>query len=163
MARLTPTPREQIDQAIEALTARAAELGVDDAGVEGAIQQAVHEAIEGAVPPLVERTIRDAPATLRRRRRWVRGFERRLRNRWGRALDLYELTLVCCHEWGGEFNERHRSAAATEQDHAFEVLTRLHARACLTASEILALLETGHAVGAEARWRTLHEITVVMQ
>ena len=42
-----------------------------------------------------------------------------------------------------------------------ELLTRLHARACRVGSEVLVLLESGHAGGAHARWRTLHEIAVV--
>ncbi|MDY6966866.1 MAG: DUF5677 domain-containing protein [Halobacteriota archaeon] len=49
----------------------------------------------------------------------------------------------------------------SEQDCVFEILTRLHARACQTASEVLVLLESGHADGAHARWRSLHEIAVV--
>src|SRR5208282_6072349 len=46
-------------------------------------------------------------------------------------------------------------------DFAFEVLTRLHARSCQIASEVLSLLLAGHADGAMARWRSLHEISVV--
>jgi hypothetical protein len=41
-----------------------------------------------------------------------------------------------------------------------EALTRLHARGCLVASEVLGLVRTGHAAGAGARWRTLHELSV---
>jgi hypothetical protein len=38
---------------------------------------------------------------------------------------------------------------------------RLHSRACLVASEVRALLASGHPFGAQARWRTLHELGVV--
>jgi hypothetical protein len=34
-------------------------------------------------------------------------------------------------------------------------------RACLVGSEIYGLPRTGHAAGAQARWRTLHELAVV--
>ena len=37
----------------------------------------------------------------------------------------------------------------------------MHARACQIASEVLVLLRSGHADGAHARWRSLHEIAVV--
>ena len=47
------------------------------------------------------------------------------------------------------------------QNHVFDVLTRLHARACQIAFEVLVLLKNGFADGAHARWRSLHEVTVV--
>ena len=39
---------------------------------------------------------------------------------------------------------------------------RLHARACQIANEVVTLLNYGYADGAMARWRTLHEIAIVM-
>jgi hypothetical protein len=45
--------------------------------------------------------------------------------------------------------------------HLASALTRLHARACQVAAEILALMQHGFADGAMARWRTLHEIAVI--
>src|SRR5262249_39653980 len=42
-----------------------------------------------------------------------------------------------------------------------EALRLLHARACLVASEMFALLRTGHPWGSQARWRTAHEVAVV--
>ena len=42
-----------------------------------------------------------------------------------------------------------------------EVLTRLHARSCQICDEVLTLLGAGLADGAMARWRTLHEVSVV--
>ena len=42
------------------------------------------------------------------------------------------------------------------------VVTRLHSRACQTMGEIIALLKAGYADGAMARWRTLHEISVIL-
>jgi len=40
-------------------------------------------------------------------------------------------------------------------------LIRMHARACQILGEIITLLENGFPDGALARWRTLHELTVV--
>jgi hypothetical protein len=40
-------------------------------------------------------------------------------------------------------------------------LVKLHARACLISAEILSLLRSGHASGAHARWRALHEVAVI--
>jgi hypothetical protein len=69
--------------------------------------------------------------------------------------------LVLAKESGDKLNDEVNTTTPSEQDYVFEVLTRLHARACLISSEILVLLQSGHADGAHARWRSLHEIAVV--
>ena len=75
----------------------------------------------------------------RRRRGTIGGFERRLRHRWGAALDLFELALVLMLDSGAAFNKHHRPTAVAENDLMFDVLARTHARACVTCSEVLAL------------------------
>lgn len=89
------------------------------------------------------------------------GFEKRLSEIWKPAFTIYDFVLVLATEVGQDLNLRYRPQAAVRQDHVFETLTRLHGRACLTASEIASLLRAGHATGANARWRTLNEISVV--
>ena len=59
-------------------------------------------------------------------------------------------------ESGDLFNE----SFGKNNDQVFFVLWRLHARSCQITMEILALLKSGFADGAHARWRTLHEIAV---
>jgi hypothetical protein len=98
---------------------------------------------------------------IRRHVRWRKGFERRLHRRWRKALDLFEATYTACREVGEEFYNRHSQAAIDSDDVKFYALTLLHGRAVLVGSEIHALLRTGHATGAQARWRTLHEIAVI--
>ncbi len=119
------------------------------------------EKIEGTAPEILERLDRDAPRMLAEHRSLRRGFERRLNSIWGDALDHYWATYVVCTESGEICNDRARTGAIEESDFRFEALTRVHARSCMVASEIHALLRTGHAAGAEARWRTLHELSVV--
>ncbi len=110
---------------------------------------------------LVLRKLKRGASRLRREHRAERGgFETRLAKRLGPALDLLEMFCVLALEAGDEFNREFRDDAARSNNFVFEVLTRLHARACQAASEILALLRTGHADGAHARWRLLHEIAV---
>lgn len=104
----------------------------------------------------------NADKTLAEQRKFRRGFESRLEEGWHRALGIFHLVQVLCTQFGAEFNDKRRPDAAARQDFVFEALTRLHGRACLTASEIGALLRTGHATGANARWRTMHELAVVM-
>lgn len=71
------------------------------------------------------------------------------------------MCIVIASEAGGSFNHTFRTSAAQQQNFVFDALTRLHARACQIAYEILTLLKAGYADGAHARWRTLHEISVI--
>lgn len=89
------------------------------------------------------------------------GFEERNYALWKEPLDLLELFLLTTIDIGGDFNHKHRPEAAESNDFVFEALTRLHGRACQVGNEILILLKSGYADGANARWRTLHEITVI--
>ena len=89
------------------------------------------------------------------------GFESRLARRWKPALALFEMLLVATQECVEDFDRAYRSSAVAGNDFVFEALHLLSVRACRTASEVFALLRTGHADGALARWRTLHELAVV--
>ena len=89
------------------------------------------------------------------------GFEARLAARWGRPLDLFDLTVEQALEAGRWINTRWRPRAAACQDQKFEALIRLHGRAVMTANEVQVLLRAGYSTGALARWRTIHEIWVV--
>jgi hypothetical protein len=98
---------------------------------------------------------------LKARRKDFSRFESRLRKTWKRAFDSFEMLIAIALEAGEDYNSEFRKMASEENDFVFEVLTRLHARACQIASEILTLLRSGYADGAHARWRSLHEVVVV--
>lgn len=91
-------------------------------------------------------------------------FEASIDGRWCDGLDrlefLYSSGIRAVEAARDEINwatEREGEAGL------IGLLVRLHARSALVLSEILALLRTGHADGAMARWRTLHEIAVTMR
>lgn len=88
-------------------------------------------------------------------------FASNLRENYGEAFNLLEMQYVIALEAGDNFNNEQRENAASKNDLVFEALARLHARACQVASEILTLLKAGYADGAHARWRTLHELSVI--
>ena len=88
-------------------------------------------------------------------------FEYNMYRRWGKALDALEMLILLSFECGDAFNSFFREKAVSENDLVFEVLTRIHARACQVAYEIFTLLKAGYADGAHARWRCLHELTVI--
>lgn len=84
-------------------------------------------------------------------------FASDLGERWGYAIETCEVVRLIALEAGIEYHD--------EQDGDLgvlhEVLARLHARACLIADEIITLMRAGFASGAHARWRALHEVTVI--
>lgn len=96
-----------------------------------------------------------------RARQRVASSSRRLtRKAWGETLGLLSGFVGLCQSAGASVLDDQAAVAAAEQDPTFYALMHLHAASCLTSSEILALLETGHAAGALARWRSLHEMAV---
>lgn len=90
-----------------------------------------------------------------------KGFEDRLFYDWKKPFKLLEMFIVISQEVGEDFNnEVNRNTDVTKKI-VNDVLIRLQARACQIANEILVLLKSGYADGAHARWRTLHEISVI--
>jgi hypothetical protein len=113
-----------------------------------------------AAPSIFKSLKARGPAMLADRRAMFAGFEERLYRQWRRPLDLLEMLIVICAETGETVSDRWPWKESKDQDVVFEVVRRLQARACQVASEILALLRSGYAPAAHARWRTLHETAV---
>ena len=116
---------------------------------------------DAVAEPMLETIKRNAASGLKVERQQQRQFEKRHRQRWRKPLDLLHLLISIAREAGTDFNSEFRNDAVRSGDALFEVLTRLHARACQVSLEILALLRSGYADGAHARWRSLHEISTV--
>lgn len=100
-------------------------------------------------------------SALKQRKKARKIFESNLNKHWNKPIDLLEEILAICMESCADLNAEWQSESSKNDKHKVEVLIRLHARACKITSEILALLRTGHADGAHARWRSLHEVAVV--
>lgn len=77
---------------------------------------------------------------------------------WGKANDALRMLVVLCEQEGHKFNIRQLETKRRNSRDA--TLARLHIRGCRIANEILLLLEHGHNEGAQARWRTLHEVAI---
>ncbi len=93
--------------------------------------------------------------------RVLSAFRTRLCRRWRQPLEGLSMMLTITREFSELVGAPLQEARTKENRHLIAVLTRLHARACQVAHEILTLLKDGFADGAMARWRTLHEIAVV--
>jgi hypothetical protein len=88
-------------------------------------------------------------------------FAANLYRRWGKALDSLHLFIAVVGQMGASAHEHLSSTKFTDKRFLILSLSRLHGRACQVAGEIDALLRAGYADGAHARWRTLHEISIV--
>jgi hypothetical protein len=138
-----------------------APLGPQADEPEELITKVIEIALRDAKHDTKEELRRAAPKLLRNRRRDRRRFEQRLMRRRQTAFNLYDLCYLIALQIGETINGEGMGDAQKSNDLLFYVLVRLHARSCLVASEIRSLLVSGHAAGAHARWRTLHEIAVI--
>jgi hypothetical protein len=145
----------------EKVLLRYLEMATDDDVDQDTLARVFKETFVSAMEATHGDLIARAPQMLAERRAERIGFQARLYARWREAFDLYEVGWEIAHEAGASFVAKHLAEAAQEQDIAFDVLTRLHGRACLIASEVYSLLRAGQATAAMARWRSLHEVTVV--
>ncbi len=100
-------------------------------------------------------------AKQKRQRRESERFAAHLYRHWREPLSELEQLIYVVSELGESINHRLRAQHLDSRPFAVEVQTRLHARACQVAREVLTLLSAGFAEGAIARWRTLHEVAVV--
>jgi hypothetical protein len=154
-----------LQSSLEAVAGALRDQGLPEDEIDEKLSQILRDSILEAIsvtsPSIVKSLQTDAPRMLAEHRRLREGFENRLKWVWGEALDLLYEVMVSCAELGEAYGLAYREDAANDNDYRFDALVRLHARACLIASEIHALLRSGHGWGAQARWRTLHEISVV--
>ena len=104
---------------------------------------------------------KDAKVGLRRQRRERLGFERRLAKHWAKPLHLLELTVGIAQEVAAGVGNQVAEGEVNVDEHTFRALWATHARACQMSRAILALLRSGFADDAHARWRSLHELAVV--
>lgn len=119
------------------------------------------EIINEITPSFYKTLKNNISSLIRYRKRFRKKFEKRHLRIWRKPLELLEMLLEISLDSGSIFNNTFRQEASDNQNFVFDVLTRSHARSCQICSEILALLRSGHADGAIARWRSLHEISVV--
>jgi hypothetical protein len=158
----------QIHTSADEADARNIKLTLDESDISRwisraskAIEQAIPEAAEDVARWLLRRIKRGAREGLAARASERSAFEFRLWDRWASGLELLSLEVALATEAGELANKWLRKHLRRSDSFVVDVLTRLHARACQVAGEVEALLSSGHADGAAARWRTLHELSVV--
>ena len=131
------------------------------------------ESIVSSMPDKLSKLIDDLPGILlcsikkdafsgglARHRQNHNNFLKENSGHWQKGFDVLELMVELCFEVGSSISKRLEGVGFDDKGILFDVLIRLHAKACLVSKEILCLLKNGFADGAHARWRALHEITV---
>jgi len=104
---------------------------------------------------------RDWPDLLDWERETTFEFRKRLRERWGNAIDLLKLIHAISIDRLERATAKASKSRAKRNLNKRHALLELHARACHITGEIIVLLEAGYSDGAMARWRTLHEVNSV--
>ena len=133
-----------------------------DAAYREAADKAMEVLLETAPPSVVRSLKSDGPRMLNEYRRLNAGFEKRLRQRWGTALDLYFMIAISCQELAAEgYVDAKRKGGDDNELALLEAVSGLQAKACRTALDVHSLLEAGFAKGAQACARTIHELAVV--
>ncbi len=125
------------------------------------LEKSAPEIIEEMTTPILSGLRKDMPALLKAHRKDTNSIEEILQSNWKKPFDLFEAFIVLAFEAGDEINNEFQKDETQKENYILIALTRLHARACQIASEVLVLLKSGFADGAHARWRSLHEIVVV--
>ncbi|MFQ5821698.1 MAG: DUF5677 domain-containing protein [Candidatus Heimdallarchaeota archaeon] len=104
---------------------------------------------------------RNSKEMLDHQRRYQDGFENRLYKRWEEPLDLLECLITVSLESGEKHKNKLSKTTNNTNNFKREALIKIHARALQISNEILVLLKSGYADGANARWRSLHELAVI--
>ena len=95
-----------------------------------------------------------------KQREYQEKFENSLYQKWKEPLDLLESLIRVSMESG----ELHANKILENNDsNKFkkDAIIKIHARALQISNEIFVLLKSGYADGANARWRSLHELAVI--
>jgi hypothetical protein len=125
----------------------------------------VAEIIDRVTTQIAERMYQAAVAGYRKTATSLReqesAFARRNYKRWKGAFELLQAFVSGSAELGEPWMKRLLKNDGVLR-HKLDVLTTNHAKAILISKEILCLMENGFADGALARWRSLHEVAVVM-
>ncbi|MBE1528965.1 hypothetical protein GGC65_003421 [Sphingopyxis sp. OAS728] len=142
-------------QELDLLLAQAKEF------VEEDLPEIIPDLVRTTAASLLKSLKADWPAQRAHEEAQMDQFCENLRARWGHAFDTLRMMYTISTEIGNEVVKSRRRSHAKKAPVLHDTMVRLHARACQVTLEIITLMERGFADGAMARWRTLHEITIV--
>ncbi len=122
-----------------------------------AVKKSIKETIALAVKEM-EKNSSDKIAKGKKRRT---KFEKDLYQIWKIPLDLLELLISSSIEIGENQKNKLSDGKKKITNAKYVALIKIHARAVHIGNEIFSLLRCGYADGANARWRSLYELTAI--
>ncbi len=129
--------------------------------VLAAIPEATNKAFTAVCESLYTRLVKNWPNEHAAQQYELQEFREGMEDCWGEGLGQLRMLLTCCREIGEKTAKRYQKSKSVKYQFRRWVLLRLHIRACQVSDEIICLMENGFADGAMARWRTLHEVSIV--
>ena len=123
------------------------------------LSKVIQESMPSIITMLEKQIHNQSRKILKKNRKDISKFKKRLNKTWKTAINQLEIFISFNLEYGVIVSDSYRKE--NPNDVKFETLLRLHARSCQIACEILELIKEGFADGAMARWRSLHEISVL--
>jgi hypothetical protein len=130
--------------------------------MENGLSKVVQNLMDDAIDKTLDSYRRNWHPYRRAQERSVNAFKGRIEDRWGPAFDETRILLDLCLDEGEKYHKRLLNSKNKRIPYARHALAQLHVRACQVAREVMILMENGFADGAMARWRTLHELRVIM-
>ncbi|MDT3393302.1 MAG: DUF5677 domain-containing protein [Bacillota bacterium] len=123
--------------------------------------------IQQYAKPLYDSFISNAPEMYEEHRLEKVEFEARLQQRWLKAFYGLESVITISEEAGmgiiDEYVEDKKREDGTYRiPIEYDVVFKLHAKSVVVSKEILTLLQAGYSDAGISRWRTLHEISVIL-
>lgn len=152
------TGRESVDEIRIDFTQ--AELDAATGEFSSLLSKAIPKAIDGTAHSLLRLLKKEAQAQWEFSEKVEADFRRKLERTWKKPLRLLDIYITLIKHAARRFAEVY-SPSTEEEQTVYDVLIKLHARACQISLEVATLLKSGFADGAHARWRTLHEVVIV--
>lgn len=120
------------------------------------LEKAIYSQADGIAEDIVENASEYATA----RQKQQLEYETFVAESWEPAFTLLRVFIIATIEAANDFIVRHR-ARDNAQDPVLGTVIDLHGRAIRLANEAALLMRSGYAEAALARWRVLHEVTVI--
>ena len=157
---------KQIDEAIE----EKEKIGekIEQKKIEEMVEKMYSpEMINKYSDPMYESLINQAPIMYEEHRLEQQEFESRLQMRWLDAFYGLKSVITISEEIGmgliDEFLEKSKNDDGTSSvPLEYDIAFKLHGKSVVVSKEILTLLQSGYSDAAISRWRTLHEISVIL-
>lgn len=131
--------------------------------IEKSFEEALNNLLESEIPDRISEIKGNSKRVARIWKRKTRRFEKKVESTWARGLRELLIQISVSRDINDRYTlplQQTDVTPTTPQLH--KALGIPHTRACRTAMEIYTLLKCGYIDGANARWRALHETSVIL-